>query len=104
MLVTLSSLYRYAAEVGVVAKGFNPARNAVTRHKTGKKERFLTSEEMKRLADTLSDVEQKGLEWKLTPDLDPSRAKHRAKPDTEDCGIPVCNRCDKAFDVHRLPP
>jgi integrase len=83
MLVTLSSLYRYAAEVGLVVKGFNPARNAVTRHKTGKKERFLTSEEMKRLADTLSDVEQKGLEWKLTPDLDPSRAKHRAKPDTQ---------------------
>jgi integrase len=83
MLVTLSSLYRYAAEVGVVAKGFNPVRNAVTRHKTGKKERFLTSEEMRRLADTLSSVEQKGLEWKLTPDLDPSRAKHRANPDTQ---------------------
>jgi integrase len=83
MLVTLSSLYCYAAEVGLVVKGFNPARNAVTRHKTGKKERFLTSEEMKRLADTLSDVEQKGLEWKLTADLDPSRAKHRAKPETQ---------------------
>jgi integrase len=83
MLVTLSSLYRYAAEVGVVVKGFNPARNAVTRHKTGKKERFLTLEEMRRLADTLSDVEQKGLDWKLTPDLDPARAKHRAKPETQ---------------------
>jgi len=37
---------------------------------------------MRRLADTLSNVEQKGLDWKLTPDLDPSRAKHRAKPQT----------------------
>ena len=41
MLVTLSSLYRYAAEVGVVAKGFNPTRNAVATHKTEKRERFL---------------------------------------------------------------
>ena len=31
----------------------------------------------------MSDVEQKGLEWKLTPDLDLSRAKHRAKPETQ---------------------
>ena len=83
MLVTLSSLYRYAAEVGVVAKGFDPTRNAVTRHKTEKRERFLTLEEMRRLADTLSNVEQKGLDWKLTPDLDPSRAKHRAKPEAQ---------------------
>ena len=105
MLVTLSSLYRYAAEVGVVPKGFNPTRNAVTRHKSGKKERFLTLEEMKRLADTLSDVEQNGLDWRLTPDLDPSRAKHRAKArDPEDRGVPVCARCDPAFAVHWLPP
>jgi hypothetical protein len=83
MLVTLSSLYRYADEVGLVVQGFNPVRNATTRHKSEKKERFLTFEEMKRLGDTLSDVEQKGLEWKLTPDLDPSRAKHRAKPEIQ---------------------
>lgn len=42
-------------------------------------ERFLTIEEIGRLADTLRDVEQHGLNWKLTPDLDASRAKHRAK-------------------------
>jgi integrase len=82
MLVTLSSLYRYAAEVGVVTKGFNPAHNAVTRHKTEKKERFLTLDDLKRLADALRDVEQNGLDWKLTPNLDPSRAKHRAKVET----------------------
>ena len=83
MLVTLSSMYRYAGEVGVVTKGFNPARNAVTRHKTEKKERFLTIEEIGRLADTLRDVEQHGLNWKLTPDLDASRAKHRAKAERQ---------------------
>jgi Arm DNA-binding domain/Phage integrase, N-terminal SAM-like domain len=83
MLVTLSSLYRYADEVGLVAKGFNPVKNATNRHKRERKERFLTVEEMKKLADTLSAVEQCGLEWRLTPDLDPSRAKHRAKPATQ---------------------
>jgi integrase len=83
MLVTLSSMYRYAGEVGVVTKGFNPARNAVTRYKTEKKERFLTIEEIGRLADTLCDVEQHGLNWKLTPDLVASRAKHRAKAERQ---------------------
>jgi len=89
MLVTLSSMYRYAGEVGVVTKGFNPARNAVTRHKTEKKERFLTIEEIGRLADTLRDVEQHGLNWKLTPDLDASRAKHRAKPERQHSTTPT---------------
>jgi len=83
MLVTLSSLYRFAGEIGLVAKGFNPARNSAIRHKTEKKERFLTLDELRRLADTLRDVEQNGLHWRLTADLDPSRAKHRAKPETQ---------------------
>lgn len=38
---------------------------------------------MRRLADTLTDVEQNGLDWKLTPGLDPMRSKHRAKPETQ---------------------
>ena len=83
MLVTLSSLYRYAGELGLVAIDFNPIRNAVARHKTEKKERFLTVDELKRLADTLRAVEQNGLDWKLRPELDLSRAKHRAKPETQ---------------------
>lgn len=76
-------MYRYAAEVGVVVKGFNPVRNAVTRHKTEKKERFLTQDELKRLANALRGVEHSGLNWKLTPNLDLSRAKHRAKAETQ---------------------
>ena len=55
----------------------------MARHKTEKKERFLTVDEVKRIADTLRDVEQNGLDWKLTPELDFSRAKHRAKPETQ---------------------
>jgi integrase len=83
MLVTLSSLYRYADEIGLVAKGLNPVKNATNRHKSERKERFLTMEEMKRLADALRNVEQNGLDWRLTPGLDPSRAKHRAKAETQ---------------------
>jgi integrase len=83
MLVTLSSLYRYAGEIGLVAKGFNPVREAATRHKTQRRERFLSVGEMKRLADALSEVEQLGLAWKLKPNLDEARAKHRAKPDRQ---------------------
>ncbi|THD44884.1 MAG: DUF4102 domain-containing protein [Bradyrhizobium sp.] len=83
MLVTLSSLYRYAGEIGLVMKGFNPARSAATKHKTQKRERFLSVEEMKRLADALSQVEQCGLVWKLKPNLDEARARHRAKADRQ---------------------
>jgi integrase len=82
-LVTLSSLYRYAGEIGVVKKGFNPVKDATSRHKTQKRERFLSAEEMKRLADTLDQVEQHGLSWKLSLDLDEARAKHRAKPERQ---------------------
>jgi integrase len=83
MLVTLSSLYRYAGEIGLVTKGFNPVRDAATRHKTQKRERFLGVDEMKRLADALSRVEQSGLAWKLRPNLDESRAKHCALPERQ---------------------
>jgi integrase len=83
MLVTLSSLYRYAGEIGAVKKGFNPVRDATSKHKTQKRERFLSAEEMKRLADALHQVEQRGLDWNLRRDLDKVRAKHRAKPERQ---------------------
>jgi integrase len=83
MLVTLSSLYRYAGEIGAVKKGFNPVRDAASKHKTQKRERFLGFEEMQRLADALSQVEQRGLSWRLKQNLDEARAKHRAKVDRQ---------------------
>jgi integrase len=83
VLVTLSSMYHFATEVGVVPRGFNPVRNAAKRFRTNKMERFLTIEEIGRLADTLRSVEEHGLEWKLTPNIDAARAKHRAKPDQQ---------------------
>jgi integrase len=83
MLVTISSLYRYASEIRLVTKGFNPVRYAATRHKTQKRERFLSVEEMKRLADALNQLEQCGLARSLTSNLDEAHAKHRAKPDRQ---------------------
>src|SRR5205807_2305500 len=72
-----------AGEIGLVTKGFNPVRDAASRHKTQKRERFLSVEEMKRLADALTQVEQFGLAWRLNPNLDEARVKHRAKPDRQ---------------------
>jgi integrase len=83
VLVTLSSLYRYAGEIGVIAKGVNPARNAVARRKTEKKERFLAADEMRRLADAINEVEENGLGWALNPDVDSARSKHRARPENQ---------------------
>jgi integrase len=87
VLVTLSSLYRYASETGAIVKGVNPARNAVARCKTEKKERFLSTDEMRRLADALNKVEDNGLNWALNPDIDSSRSKHRARPENQKIAV-----------------
>jgi integrase len=87
VLVTLSSLYRYAGEIGVVAKGVNPARNAVTRRKAEKKERFLSAEEIERLVGVLQEVERNGLDWRLNPNIDAAQSKHRARPENQEIEV-----------------
>jgi hypothetical protein len=61
MLVTLSSLWKFAGECGIVPKGTNPVRGAAQRFKSKARERYLTAGEITRLADVLIEAETKGL-------------------------------------------
>jgi integrase len=83
LVVTLSSLWRFAEEIGTVAKGSSPVRGAVQRFKVKPRERFLTAEETSRLADALLEAETIGLPWHLNSDAAPSKAKHRARPENQ---------------------
>lgn len=83
VLVTLASLWKFAGECGVVPKGANPVRGAAQRFKTEPCERYLTAAEITRLADVLIEAETTGLPWILNDAVEPSKAKHRAKPDKQ---------------------
>lgn len=83
LVVTLSSLWRFAEETGTVAKGSSPVRGAVQRFKVKPRERFLTVEETSQLADALHEAETVGLPWHLNGDAAPSKAKHRARPENQ---------------------
>jgi Phage integrase, N-terminal SAM-like domain len=51
----ISSLYRYAATVGVVEKGFNPT-SGISAFREVRRERFLTTNELQRLGATLREA------------------------------------------------
>jgi len=72
----ISSLYRYAATVGVVEKGFNPT-SGISAFREVRRERFLTSNELQRLGATLREAETVGLPWNT--DEKKSTAKHLPK-------------------------
>ncbi|MCP4095769.1 MAG: tyrosine-type recombinase/integrase, partial [Planctomycetaceae bacterium] len=68
-----SSMYGFAAKLGIVPDGFNPARR-VEKYKENLRERFLTGEELERLGATLRLAETKGLPWRV--DRSKPTAKH----------------------------
>lgn len=61
-----------------MALGENPAR-AITRYPESAKERFLSSDEFRRLGDALAKGETKGLPYEI--DEDGPKAKHAPKPE-----------------------
>lgn len=77
LLVTLASLFKFAAAEGLLPEGTNPARG-VARYKARPMERYLSGEEFARLGDALREAETVGLPWyeRVT---DPAKAKHRPK-------------------------
>jgi integrase len=76
----ISSLFRYAETVGEVEDGFNPARG-VSHFKEKTRERYLSTEELQRLGNSLRLAETDGLPW----DRDSIKAssKHLAKEDSQ---------------------
>jgi integrase len=76
VLVLLSGLYRWAGLAGEVPEGLNPAKG-ITKFRESGRERFLSSDELARLGDTLIEAETDGLPWEV--DDGKPTAKHTPK-------------------------
>ena len=79
VLVSLSSMFRFASECGWIPKGANPVPGATERFRTEARERYLSAAELGRLGDVLQEAETLGFSWKLNENADPSNLKHRPK-------------------------
>jgi integrase len=73
-----SKAFAWAASVGLMPEGQNPARN-IKKYREQGRERFLTSEELARLGDALREAETVGLPYSV--DETKPTAKHATKVD-----------------------
>ncbi|NDB70591.1 MAG: DUF4102 domain-containing protein, partial [Methylocystaceae bacterium] len=76
-LAIFSAIWSWASRRDIVSDTNNPAKG-LERNREQAKERFLTSEELGRLGDTLRLAETEGLPWEV--DESHPKAKHLAKP------------------------
>jgi integrase len=76
VVALISALFSWAARLGQVPEDCNPARG-ITRFREKGRERFLSSEEVARLGDTLRQAETIGLPWIV--DESGPKAKHVPK-------------------------
>jgi len=67
LVAIIGSMYTFAARRGLVARGTNPTIG-VERFREARRERFLGTEELKRLGETLRLAETDGLPWRLGAD------------------------------------
>ena len=74
----VSAIWNWAAARDEVASGANPAKG-VARYPESAKERFLSSDEFRRLGDALSKAETEGLPYEV--DEQGPKAKHAPKPE-----------------------
>jgi integrase len=72
----ISSVYRYAATCGLVSRTFNPAA-PVQAFREQRRERFLSTEELARLGDSIREAESVGIPWIV--DETKQNAKHIPK-------------------------
>jgi integrase len=63
-LSVLGSMFTFAIRIGVVPEGANPARK-VDRFKEHRRERYLTSAELKRLGAAIQQAEAYGIPWEV---------------------------------------
>jgi hypothetical protein len=84
-LAVVSSMYTFAAHVGLVQEGTNPARR-IDKFAERPHERFLTGEELERLGSAIREAETRGIPWDVT-EANP-KAKHLPKSENpEYCTI-----------------
>jgi integrase len=72
----ISSVYRYAATCGLIDRSFNPTTR-IEAFREQRRERFLTSEELARLGETIREAETTGIPWEV--DENKPTAKHVTK-------------------------
>jgi integrase len=72
----IAAVYAFAGRCGIVTEGTNPARG-IDKFKEGRRERFLTGEELERLGSAIREAETSGIPW--TVDETKATAKHAPK-------------------------
>jgi len=73
VLAVIGSMYAFAGRAEIVPEGTNPARG-IEKFKEGRRERFLTGEELERLGSAIREAETTGIPW--TVDESKPNAKH----------------------------
>ena len=76
MIAVVGSMYAFAARIGAVPEGANPARG-IDKFAEHRRERFLTGAELERLGATIREAETKGIPWEV--DEAGPKAKHLPK-------------------------
>jgi hypothetical protein len=76
VLAVVGSMYAFAGRAGIVPEGTNPARR-IDKFKEGRRERFLTCEELERLGSAIREAETTGIPWVI--DASKPTAKHVSK-------------------------
>ena len=76
MIAVVGSMYAFAARIGAVPEGTNPARK-IDKFAEYRRERFLTGAELERLGASIREAETKGIPWEV--DEAGSKAKHLPK-------------------------
>ena len=64
MLAVIGSMYAFAARVGAVPEGVNPARK-IAKYPEHRRERFLTTDELERLGVALYEAETAGIPYEI---------------------------------------
>ena len=72
-LAVVGSMYAFAARIGAVPEGTNPARK-IDKFAEHRRERFLTGAELERLGKAIREAETKGIPWEV--DEAKPKAKH----------------------------
>ena len=75
-LAVVGSMYAFAARIGAVPEGTNPARK-IDKFAEHRRERFLTGAELERLGAAIREAETKGIPWEV--DEAKPKAKHLPK-------------------------
>jgi integrase len=64
VLAVVGSMFAFAGRAGLAPEGTNPARG-IDKFKEGRRERFLTGEELERLGSAIREGETTGIPWRV---------------------------------------